>query len=473
VTQAVAESPPGLSERRFGPFAVVDGPGPVDGVVEGYDRELGRRVWIVRRDAGAPPTSSIERLSIRAGCLRWLGGQRMESDAWDAYAAVSGQSLRARLTRDADWAAVHHWIDGIVTELEARQKAGWPNQALSVDHVWITGDEDAILLPFSTSGAGANATQGSLVHQVAETILQADERVVQRQGWPLRSRAMLALMSRQPTNLGALREGLEASAHHAERLTPRKRALITVSTIAPALVFGLAIGVALVFSVIRNPELNRLVPLLDYLGSHRSEHPENRTNRELVGQYVAGHFRATITGRRRQPSSAQVMLDSADWRLADSVLAALPTVTPAQLAAADRLVDSTWQGQPPRSLRPIDLLFIVVVSTALSMPFLAGLVTSLVARRGIILRVFGLDIVTPRGLPTGRLRLVWRHVVGWVAPLALCVSLLIIVLRDVTPAALAAAIVSGIVLAVSIYTGWRTPARGLAGRLSGTIVVPE
>ena len=471
--QPVAEPTPALADMLVGPYAIVDRPGPAAGVVEGYDRELGRRVWIVRSPAGSPPTSAVERLSIRAGCLRWLGGQRTDAEGWDAYAAVSGTNLRARLRCRADWASVHHWIEGLVTELEARDAAGLSHDSLTVDHVWITDDEDAVLLPFTSGDGTGSRTQAPLLRQVAALVSAADDAVLERYRWPLRAKALLSAMQSEPTDLARLREALQASANHAEPPTARKRVMIGVATLTPAVLFALVVGGALIVNLRRQPELNRLAPLLSYLTSRRSATLQERANRELVGHYVAAHFRKEISGRAPEAPGSIEFIDEDEWRVADSLVAALPALSAAQRSAADRLVDSTWNGRPPGSPRPVDILGIVILAMPLCLAAAAALLAALLARRGFIMRFFGLDVVTMGGSPAGRLRLFWRQAVTWAGPLLLWGGGAALLLGRVTPRATAVAAFALLLLAATIYFIWRTPVRGLAERLSGTIVVPE
>jgi hypothetical protein len=389
---------------------------------------------------------------------------------------VSGQRLRERLQRQTDWASVHHWIDGLVSELEARESAGWPVDSASVDQVWITSDDDAVLLPFSTGNgtreSTGNHTHAPLLQQFAATIASADDRVVQRSRWPLRASAMLAMLAAEPSNFPALREGLLSSTHRAEPLTTRRRVLLGVATLAPTVLFALIVGGVLFANLLRDPEANRLSTLLGYLNSRRSAGPANQANRLLVGQYVAGHFRQQITSRK-QKATGLSLVNTSEWRIGDSLVQAIPSVSAAQLAAADRIVDSTWKGEPPESPRPAETLSVVMIAMPICLSALAALLAALLARRGLVLRFFRLDVVTVRGSPAGRLRLFWRQLITWLGPLLLWGAGAALLLGRVTPRATSLAVAAIVLIGAAIYFVWRTPVRGLPERLSGTIVVPE
>ena len=261
------EPTPNIADVRVGPYVLLHEPGPARDVEVGYDRELGRRVWIVRSPVGTPPTPAAERDVARATHLRWLGGQRSETGGWDAFAAVSGQSLQERLRRSADWAAVHHWIESLVAELDARAAAGGSGNSISLDNVWISADDTAMILPFRSGEAtGLSTNTTDVVQAVAAAVLRADERVLKRQTWPLRSRAVLASIAGGTVDRRGIQELLRSSRDRADSLTGKKRALLWMSTVAPAAVFALMIGGLLTASLLES-ELNRFAPLVDFLES--------------------------------------------------------------------------------------------------------------------------------------------------------------------------------------------------------------
>jgi hypothetical protein len=194
--------------------------------------------------------------------------------------------------------------------------------------------------------------------------------------------------------------------------------------------------------------------------------------RALVGVYVAGHFRDRITTRGRGGDTS--ILSAKEWKRADSLVAAIPQVTVEQLRAADQLVDSTWNGVPPgsfsreRDLPRIAVIMLMIFFSALSVA------TALFARRGLVMRALGLELVTRKGEPAGRVRLVWRQLLVWAPLIALSFVPMVVALqsRSIGKAVAFGAVAIGLV-AVSIFTAWRTPARGLTERLSGTTMVPE
>jgi len=101
------------------------------------------------------------------------------------------------------------------------------------------------------------------------------------------------------------------------------------------------------------------------------------------------------------------------------------------------------------------------------------LLAALLVRRGMIMRLYRLELVDTRGEPAGRLRLLWRQVIIWLAPLLLWFAAVGLVFAGPTPKVIAIAIIGSVLMGMAAYFGLRTPERSLAERLSGTIVVPE
>lgn len=150
-----------------------------------------------------------------------------------------------------------------------------------------------------------------------------------------------------------------------------------------------------------------------------------------------------------------------------------PTVSAAELAAADRLVDSTWRGNPPGAGKPLTLLVAVFTAIPLLLTALAGLLAALFVRRGMIMRLYRLEVVDTRGEQAGRLRLMSRQVLVWIAPLLLWFAAVRFALGGASVAVMGSAVVGLALMGMAVYFGLRTPERSLAERLSGTVVVPE
>ncbi len=141
---------------RIGPYLM---PTPAAGgiaaaaTVEGFDDRLHRRVWIERLPAGSAPLAPARRDLDRPARLRWLGGQRHETDCWDAYEAVDGQPIDEAVSRPLPWSRVRHWIADLAREIDAGLSDG-SLPPLPADSIWIGRDDRARIVEWSRrSGA--------------------------------------------------------------------------------------------------------------------------------------------------------------------------------------------------------------------------------------------------------------------------------------------------------------------------------
>lgn len=458
--------------ERMGPYTVLDEDGPAPGVVVGYDRELARRVWLVQRDADAPAVSAAERTAVRSTCLRWLGGRRAAGDSWDAYAALDGESFQARSRRPATWHTVHGWLSQLADELEARGRDQGAAESLSTNHVWITSDDSAVILPFTTDPA-APVSVTPLLQQVALQVETASEGAPWRMAWPLRGQRLLAALS--TGGAGSVRERLRASLGDGGGFGRRHRLLLWLGMWTPAAVLAGFLGLGGFLAWREQPVAIRVAPLVDYVQSRRSQEQANMANRELVAVYLAAEFGDFVRTATAEQRAAALGLTARDWKTADSIVAAHPVVSPVQLASARLLVDSTWRGQPPDLPGRWGTTAVIVLIVALGIPVVVGGFVALFARRGPVLHVLGLEVVNRRGQPAGRMRLLWRHIVGWTPALLCLAGLLVVYLGNAWRQASGWVTLAGVAVVslVAVVPGLRTPQRGLAERLSGTVVVPE
>ena len=481
---------------RIGAYEIAGAIDPDGLVLLASDGALQRPVWIVRRPIGSAPLSDAERQASRTTCARWIGGRRTADEAWDAYAAVGGASLATRLQPGVSWGAVHAWLTDLLDELRARRDAGLPVAGLSAADVLITDDGHAVVLPFRI---GHSAIGDSAVDHAAAVDVRVDAtrdaagdagplpasvaRMLQQtlQGsladWPLRARSLLTAMQDPKSRLDALHATLTAAAANRPPLTAQRRLLLAVGTAAPILGMGFVSSYGAVVVAPRDADLDRLQPLVDWLDDSASQAPDQRAARELVGVYVAGHLREAVTRHREGRDSAVVRtagIAKREWALADSVVRANPMVSATRLAEADRLVDTTWKGRPPgvKNVRWLIALFTAAAVSGLGAVF--ALIAAMTMRRGMVLRVMGLDLVTAAGRPAGRLRLTVRQVVTWTPWTLLMLGSVAKLSARTTPSWAMPVLLLGIALAViAIALALRTPARGLAERLSGTRLVPE
>jgi hypothetical protein len=111
------------------------------------------------------------------------------------------------------------------------------------------------------------------------------------------------------------------------------------------------------------------------------------------------------------------------------------------------------------------------VAMWLVMVAMPGLAAALTFRRGLIMRMFGIDCVTRAGAPASRLRMLWRSML-FNAPVLMAPIMLAFVYPLVPDMTAAALPIIGLVLALACWS-CLLPRRGLSDRLAGTFPVPK
>jgi hypothetical protein len=105
-----------------------------------------------------------------------------------------------------------------------------------------------------------------------------------------------------------------------------------------------------------------------------------------------------------------------------------------------------------------------------------AIIAALCFRGGLVLLGFGVSVVRKDGRRASRIRLFWRSLLTWVAPLILAQIVYILVVIVEGPVEPAAASVPGLLVTgclIACLTAWSTllPDRGIPDRLSGTRMV--
>jgi len=216
-----------------------------------------------------------------------------------------------------------------------------------------------------------------------------------------------------------------------------------------------------------------MAPLLEFVQGETDTTVSTRDSRDQVAHYIAAHFRAVIVSRGGADSTSRGALSRTDWHTADSIVAAYPTVTDEQRHRAEILVDSTWRGMPPGFADPMIAGPAISSFTMLLFVFALAAAASLLWRRGLPMRLLGLDIANSRGEPAGRIRVFARQLMAWLPALALGLATTAIVSWGPRPKSVALVGVSCAVAVYGILSTYRRPHRGLAEYLTGTQVVPS
>jgi len=383
--------------------------------------------------------------------------------------------LRENLTRTTSWEDVRNWMKDIVEEIRSRENPGAELARLSLDHVWISNEGRAVLLPFAWGdGSHAPAPGRNLIQQFSSAVFDAVNHNDELESWPLRARSLLQ-QAGGTSDLDALHALLLDAGEQTAAMSRKRRLMLWAAISVPTILFSaLTIGIMQVANP-ANSDQQRMEPLLGYVADKDNRADSLAHTRNLVGVYVAGHFRESIAKADRGAvnGTAGVVLSKKEWARADSILLAHPSVDAALLREADQLVDSTWHGLPPGQMNRSTMLpvFGLLGFSLFVMAF--TVLATLIARRGLAMRVLGLELVNLHGKPAGRLRLLWRQLLI-LGPLVLVTVIAIAAFnaRQSLPKAALGVAAFAFVIA-SIVTALRTPGRGLTERWSGTRMVPE
>jgi hypothetical protein len=129
----------------LGPFRITEELVPGQWLV-GTDPVLRRPVWLLRRNATEPPLA--RRNIARSGRQRWLQKVESAEGSWDAFEATPGVPFSG-LVEDGTrvpWSTLRHWLHDLASELWAATRDETVPAELSLDHVWITAQGQAVLL---------------------------------------------------------------------------------------------------------------------------------------------------------------------------------------------------------------------------------------------------------------------------------------------------------------------------------------
>jgi hypothetical protein len=515
--------PPTGSASMVGPFHLLGSLAgdESDEILLGYDTRLLRRVWIRRQPPGTAPLPALRRNLNRKGRLHWLGSQRTPTECWDAYEAVAGQPL-VNLVRDAQpWGAVRFWLCDLAEELEAALKDGsWP-EGLGIDRVWITADGRAKLLEFPAPGpafprAGTPAAPGPFMPSEAcarrflsELAWRAlsGQRTIAAAGVPGGPRVPLPWSARQfllalpcMAGLSTALEQIHPLLDKAAAVSLARRLTLQAGAIAPILVLCATFAVETLEEaarlVKRAPDLPALGQclkrwtVLETLAAAPIRSPEiadkARQERDALEIYIADRFRSTITNstiwtdeeldslippsqrqmaeravaRHPSPSAAEVRQAVATLGPPPASLSASST-TAAALDAVSRCLftDKSRVGEKGAGVPPIVFISLVFVMGP-------SLLASLLLRRGLLLRLLGVEIVTGTGSRARRGRAFLRSLLTW-SPL-----LVLRICGIWMPIEWSYAPVLLVLITAGAYSLAR-PDRGLQDRLAGTWLVPK
>ena len=508
------------TERHVGPYTILGNVRPDGSIQHGWDAAMQRAVWIIARPEQAPEATEARRTLSRLTRLRWVGGRRAPGDSWDAFEAPVGEPLSERLKKPVPWAVQQYWLLDISNEMIAATSDNTPLQEISADSIWVT-PTDRLVFPEGASIVSSNDTQNAqspvttamLVAEIFDRVRRARTVDGPLPGYALRTIAS-ARAAATPEQVRSL---VQASLGRPVEVSRARRVGMLLATITPMVLFSLIGWLSTSQAKRVDPTGSTMNGLVLFVSDSARTNPDSARKRAIdVEANPRGSYRIaramesigllpviepdTITPAdtlRHQRHLAEVYLSSVlaarvrdtltaptlgrsarEVRARMEILQRNPVIDSAEARAARFLVDTIWKGEIPGSELSTLAKFIPYVLLAAIIILSAGvsIVSGLLARRGPLLRGFQIDVVTASGAPAGRLRLLIRNLVIWsvlllpIPAVVLAPRMSIGVLGTLLIGSLA---VYAAAWAVAFWFAVRTPARGVAERVSGTWLVPE
>jgi len=145
IETAVQREIPAEGADSLGPYRIIKDIVPGQWIVA-TDPVLHRQVWLLRRTSSE--LSPARRNLARYSRLRWLQKVETAEATWDAYEATQGVPFSSLVEngKRMPWGTLRHWLHDLATELwDATGDQTLPPE-LSLDHVWVTAQGQAVLL---------------------------------------------------------------------------------------------------------------------------------------------------------------------------------------------------------------------------------------------------------------------------------------------------------------------------------------
>jgi len=468
-----------------------------------YDAKLLRRVWVHVRPAGAPPLSSAWRTTNRSGRLRWLGGHSESERTWDAFEALPGWELSNEQAGALDWRQAAGVLRQLLAECQDSGDDDDLSHDFSVNHLWVMPDGGLKLLPFAIDG---DSTIAGVVDLVKDPSAEGSfKRSTTSQLGVIQSVA--ALFSQryrltQPAGGGMsladasvideikTADSLGSANRSIARLTSRASVSVRYR-VAGMIAASLMISCFTIFSMAmmtmmfnrQEASMPRVLELADIVIMLQQE--PNVSNPDVIARvkslraYARANYRDVWEDPAKMHSIYGMTLLSTHRTQLNTIFNAPdPSPAEAEAAAADFEAIREHHGDLPRLKNEVINAHNGIFWAAITWVYfiwLPSLVTALLFRGGLLLRLFGLTFVNSKGQRASGLRVSIRMLATGLLPV--CIAILVVIAAgwnsseeqiEVTMRYVSASIVVIACLAVMIY---RSRGRFFSDRCAGTFLV--
>jgi len=502
----------------------------------GYDLRLLRKVWIRTVPPGTPPVAAAMQKIGRVGRLRWLAGRRSETENWDAFEGVGGQSLLQLAENRQNWSQVRFWLYDLGRELCAAEKDHTLPETLAPDRVWITADGRAKLLDFAAPGLAGGPAPGpteaaatplaaverakQFLSEVAVTALKGECRLSLRESsaafaerkatraapavpLPLHARDFLNSLlqpASRPCRHGAGPDTLEQIV---AALEPLLRRVTSVSRLRRAAVVAGCLALPLLGSfamVVGTNMIRQRYPGMMELGNLLHARPAVQKSQTLQAPRTnpsppeKNAAKSSPAHNPRAPTDRELAIYIAShyratitndevWNspMALSLIQGKDRRFAEQSIAENLAPTAKEMADAEEAVKPFTALFQGSSSSqgmAAALGLLAiyvclpALIAAMLFRGGLALRAAGIALVRRDGRPASRLRVFWRALVAWVPFWTALLLLLVVIGHQQAADNLSLWMCCGSCCAF-IALSLAMPRRGLPDRLAGIWPVPR
>jgi len=482
----------GLPER-LGTYATVGriGRSAAGEIFEASDTGLDRRVWIHRRDPGAPPLAPERRSLESATRLRWLDGFEENGCRHEVFEAPGGARLLDCCASEGRlaWPTAHGMLSTLAAEMDRD-----PPARISLDQLWIDRSWSLRILD-EPLGENVSPQRGpmELLVLAAHTSLGASPGSAAALPPDLpehaepTARRLLGLG--QPfATIADARRSLSETADRPQGLTWRIRGLQMLLGSGPWIVFcGISLFSTRLLVRPQALEMRKAQVALQELRSGRqmtaadlSKEGAAPTGPEIDADGMRDRAILVAELQTRLQGSgmgAVLKLTDEEKALVAKTKAESGRFTAEEVDAARARVESQRlpgvELEKERSVQMFERMHLVLpFGFTLSWAALAVL-CAFVLRGGLSLRVVSLAVRDAQGRRAGRLRCAWRACLCAAPLVAIYVVPLVLMATEHIAWATVCLIAAILVHALLIATSLRSPARGWQDRIAGTRLVPR
>lgn len=396
-------------------------------LILGYDAKLLRRVWLHVQPFGSPAATESVKDDRNDLWLRWLGGRRSADECWDCYEAPDGRplgSLDSQIGGTRGIRILRRLVDRL-----RRIDVSRVQLPTSVYNLWTTDQDEFKILPFqlpeqcpATDEPSFPSTENGNKH--VNLIRQTASRLIptvpsgpdEASAWSLGAINAIKTVREVQTIDQAGQILSQSDLGRPVRIRPRVLGLTCVSLIFPIMTVVMGLVSWMIYDNQEQlyPEIKQLHEVSQVFEREQRLLTADRLDRmTAMEHYVAGNFGDLLNDQPKMNTLyAITKITIADRiELRKAVDKHLPTAD--ELAAANKLypeLRQEWIADPGPTVN-MTLSFWTSLGPAyswLEFIWFPSMVTGILFRGGLLLRLFGLVFVNRHGQRASRLRVFLR-----------------------------------------------------------------